>query len=64
MKKWTTLEMYFRRAVATGLIDFAIRAECKEDGRVVFYIHPANASGETADFEVNENRVQHNRDIS
>lgn len=41
-----TLEEYIKAEVAEGKIDFTFRASVY-DGKVVIYIHPANASGMT-----------------
>lgn len=56
-----TLEEYFRKQFATQrtgepyqVIDHALRCEFAE-GVVRFYIHPANVSGDTVDFEVRGN---------
>ena len=57
------LEEYFREAIRKNIIDFAVRAQRTEDDRIVFYIHPLDCSGETADFEVHGNVLEHNRDI-
>ena len=58
-----TLEQYLREAIGKNIIDFAVRAQRTEDDRIVFYIHPLDCSGETADFEVHGNNLEHNRDI-
>ena len=50
-----TLEQYFKDAFARGVIDHALRALVDESDRVSFYIHPANADGETCDYEVRNN---------
>ena len=50
-----SFEEYFKRAHATGVIDHALRSSVDERGRVSFYIHPANADGETRDYEVRHN---------
>lgn len=52
-----TLERYLRDEAANGVIDHALRAEVLPDGRLYFYIHPANASGDTQDFTVRFNRL-------
>jgi len=59
-----TLEDYFRNGIDKNIIDFAVRAERTDEDRIVFYIHPLNQDGETADFEINGNELEHNRDIS
>jgi hypothetical protein len=40
---------------AHPIIDHALRACFLEDGRVMFYIHPANADGDTPNFTVSGN---------
>lgn len=52
-----TLEEYLRSAQHRGVIDFSIRARLDENGIVVFYIHPANTSGDTLDFAVTGNSL-------
>ena len=59
-----TLEDYLRNHVSKNKIDFNVRATITEDNRVTFYIHPAHPGGITADFEVDGNKLAHNRDIS
>lgn len=49
-----TLEEYLRTEYADGKIDHALRVEVSDAG-VRFYIHPANRSGNTVDFEVHGN---------
>lgn len=57
-----TLEEYFRtqhhtyNGVTYPVIDHALRCEVSE-GKVTFYIHPANHSGDTENFEVRGNSV-------
>jgi len=63
MEDEVLLEAYLRRNVEKNTIDFSLRASIAADGRVVFYIHPACESGETADFEVVGTMIRHNRDI-
>jgi len=63
MKQIHTLETYLRTAIMKNIIDFAVRAQRTEDDRIVFYIHPLEVSGETADFEVHGNVLEHNKDI-
>lgn len=58
------LEQYLIENIEKGVIDFSIRASLKEDGRVVFYIHPSDQDGETLDFELQGNNLQPNRDIT
>ena len=50
-----TLEQYFRSANANGVIDHSLRAQVDGEGKVTFYIHPAQISGETLDFKVEGN---------
>ena len=59
-----TLEDYLREAMQENHIDFHVRSTITGDGRVTFYIHPSDGDGETADFEVEGNELEHNRDIS
>ena len=47
-----TLREYLADNYARNVLDHAARASVSEDGRVSFYIHPANVSGTTLDFEV------------
>ena len=58
-----SLEKYLRETIRKNIIDFAVRANRTEDDRIVFYIHPSDCSGETADFEVFGNVLEHNKDI-
>ena len=58
-----TLESFFRDNIVKNVIDFTLRASITEDNRVVFYIHPLDVSGDTVDFEVDDNILSHNRDI-
>ena len=52
-----TLEQYFRDELASsGAVDFHLRSFVS-DGRVLFYIHPSNRAGMTADFEVKGNTL-------
>lgn len=48
----STLEDYFERAEGAGVIDFALRIVRSPQGKLDFYIHPQNVSGETGDFTV------------
>lgn len=52
-----TLEQYLIDAAAAGQIDHTLRATTDLSGNVIFYIHPQNASGETADYLVVGNGV-------
>lgn len=55
----TTLEAYFVRAAAQGIIDFTLRCTHHQEGEGAhFYIHPANISGETLQFVVAENTIR------
>lgn len=53
-----TLQQYLEENLDLGNIDFAIRAQRNGEDEIVFYIHPTNVNGETADFKVNENTVK------
>lgn len=54
-----TLEAYFVRAAALGVIDFTVRCTHHQEGEGAhFYIHPANISGETLQFVVAENTLR------
>ncbi len=59
-----TFEQYLREGLRKDIIDFKIRAHLAQDGRVVFYIYPDSKNGDTEDYEVFENVLQHNRDCS
>lgn len=48
----STLEDYFERAEARGVIDFSLRIMRTPEGKLDFYIHPAGQDGETGDFTV------------
>ncbi len=52
-----TLEEYLKSNCDRQIIDHLIRAEIGNDGKPRFYIHPANASGETLDFVVTKNQL-------
>lgn len=55
----STLEAYFVRAAASGVIDFTVRCTHHQEGEGAhFYIHPANISGETLQFVVAENTLR------
>lgn len=45
-----TLETYLKETAAAGVIDHAVRAHVRPDGKVGFYIHPAHVDGPTVDF--------------
>jgi len=49
-------EEYLKTEMGEGKIDFAFRARLC-DGVVVFYVHPASASGRTMDFSVRGNTL-------
>ena len=51
-----TLEEYLADNCRRGVIDFAIRAD-NTTGKVTFYIHPTNVSGDTLDFAVKGNNL-------
>jgi len=60
-----TLETYLRNGLTyAGVAEFALLARIEEDGRVTFCLHPQDANGETADFEVSGNTLAQNRDIT
>jgi len=50
-----TLSKYLEDNIKNNVIDHAIRAHKDDYGNIVFYIHPANVSGDTLDFLVDEN---------
>ena len=52
-----TFEQYFKDNNINGNIDHSIRATVRESGKVLFYIHPSNISGDTLDFEVEGNNL-------
>ena len=45
------------------VIDHSLRAERLPDGRITFYIHPANVDGDTPNFFVSRNELT-NRDLA
>lgn len=45
-----TLQAYLADAAKRGVIDHALRAQVRADGKVEFYIHPSNTDGITSDF--------------
>lgn len=47
-----TLHEYLTENHDRNVIDHALRASVSADGTVTFYIHPANVSGDTLDFEL------------
>lgn len=47
-----TLQDYFERAEAAGIIDFSLRIVRSPEGALDFYIHPDSKNGETGDFHV------------
>jgi len=49
-----TLDKYIKENHERGIIDHALRANVDENGRITFYIHPANAEGDTLDYELND----------
>jgi hypothetical protein len=55
-----TLQSYFEGELARGVIDFSLRA-CRLAGgdgsEIGFYLHPAQTSGETAQFTINGNTL-------
>lgn len=56
-KTMKNLEEYLRENINKQAIDHSIRAQIDNNGSVSFYIHPANISGDTLDFEVKENQL-------
>lgn len=52
-----TLQQYFADSAARGVIDHAVRACVDSSGITTFYIHPANADGDTLDFAVDGNEL-------
>jgi len=60
-----TLENYLRNGIEYGnVIDYALRAQITDDGRVTFYIRPDSRDGDTADFEVTGNALTRNPDVA
>ena len=59
-----TLGQYLREELAKQHPDHALRARIAADGRLTFYIHPAGHDGDTQDYEVNENVLAHDRDVT
>ncbi len=53
-----SLEQYLREAQADGVIDHSLRIHSDHDGKIIFYIHPANVSGQTCDYKVDGNVLQ------
>jgi hypothetical protein len=49
------LEHYLKLEMQEGKTDFRLRARLTEDGHVVFYVHPADASGLTLEFTARKN---------
>ena len=47
-----TIQEYFDRAEAKGIIDFHLRIIRNPDGLLDFYIHAQSGDGETADYTV------------
>lgn len=52
-----TFEDYLRNCMTVGIIDFHIRPKADADGKISFYIHPANVNGDTEDFIVTGNQL-------
>ena len=50
-----TLSQYFEDNIKSNIIDHAIRVRKDDFGNITFYIHPANVSGDTLDFIVEDN---------
>lgn len=55
-----TFQQYLADSCHQGAIDFQIRAEVLNSGDVAFYIHPANADGDTLDFVAKDNQLSPN----
>ena len=53
--KSKTLERYLRDSIKADVIDHTLRTRIREDGKVVFYIHPTLESGDTQDYIVEFN---------
>lgn len=49
-----TLTEAFKEGAKRGIIDWTLRVDAVRNGIPKFYIHPANASGVTLDFELDE----------
>jgi len=47
-----TLEDYFKKNFAVGVVDHALRANVDQSGKVTFYLHPAGRDGDTLAFSV------------
>lgn len=52
-----TLQAYFESNLSMGVIDFSLRTCRLPNGLVGFYVHPAQRSGETAQFIINGNAL-------
>ena len=52
-----TLSQYLEDNIKECVIDHTIRARKDDYGNIVFYIHPANVSGDTLDFIVDGNKL-------
>lgn len=52
-----SLEQYLKAAFERGQVDHHLRAHRGQDGKVTFYIHPANGDGETPSFVVRSNSL-------
>lgn len=50
------IEKYFRKELAEGKIDHALRIS-ENKGTIVFYIHPDKKNGMTKDYIVNGNSL-------
>jgi predicted RNA-binding Zn-ribbon protein involved in translation (DUF1610 family) len=53
-----TLQEYFSRSHAAGIIDHSLRVSSDDKGNLSFYIHPEGKDGETADFVMIGNRLE------
>jgi len=58
MKQHIELEAYLRDQMEEGKHAFRIVPRKAEGGKLVVYIHPRNADGDSRDFEVGGNSVQ------
>lgn len=52
-----TLEEYLKENHARDLVDHRLRAWRLKNGKIQFYIHPHDTSGETLDFTVDGNTL-------
>lgn len=52
MRDSDTFQEYLERGEKAGAIDYDLRIMRTPEGKLDFYIHPANRDGETGDFTV------------